>query len=191
MRIGTGVLAWCMFVGISSAAIAETLALDHLSFVHFEGASKDFQVPGGSIELTLKQVSPDEWSVRVDPSGLSIPEITYPSGKRAKWSMSSGAAGSLKRGPSGFDLEIDVVASIKVAGSKGLTTFPLHFTSKSTSSTRGKVEASRQGVPLDPASGYVQLVASAVNGDFAPTAPGKPFYVVLSGQITGLSAKVR
>lgn len=84
MRIGTGILVWCFCAAVASAAVGETLALDHLSFVHFEGASEDFKIPGGSIKLKLRRVSSDEWSVRVDPSDPQILEFMYRSGKRVR-----------------------------------------------------------------------------------------------------------
>ncbi len=43
----------------------------------------------------------------------------------------------------------------------------------------------RQGVRLDPASGYLQLVTAGVNPLHAATAPGNPFFAVLSGRILG------
>jgi hypothetical protein len=61
----------------------------------------------------------------------------------------------------------------------------LTFSTETLSASAKGHTAQRQGVRLDPASGYLQLVTAGVNPTHAATAPGEPFYAVLSGRILG------
>ncbi len=172
----------------SNAASAQTLTLDNLSFVHFDGSSQDFQIPSGTVDLSIQSAGPNQWTIQVSPGNVDIPAFAYPSGKQATWGLASLATGTAKRKGKSVDIDVDVVASITVSGEGTPAQFPLQFTTGTTTASRGSVTVSRTGVPLDTGSGYVQLVASGVNSDRAPTAPGKPFYIVLSGTMSGLPA---
>jgi hypothetical protein len=69
--------------------------------------------------------------------------------------------------------------------------FPLTFSTETATSQADGLVALRSGVRLDPTSGFIQLVAAGVSPAEAPTAPGKPFYAVLSGQILDLPQKLK
>jgi hypothetical protein len=76
-------------------------------------------------------------------------------------------------------------------GTTSAVPFPLTFSTETATSRGDGLVASRSGVRLDPTSGFIQLVAAGVSPAEAPTAPGKPFYAVLSGQILDLPQKLK
>jgi hypothetical protein len=102
-----------------------------------------------------------------------------------RWKLSNFATGSISRTPTGFACTLSAPAVAYVDGATHGIPMTFAFTTEVATSQASGVTASRQGARLDPTSGYVQLVAAGVHAADAETAPGKPFYVVLSGRVLG------
>jgi hypothetical protein len=187
-----------LFVGLAlvlaNDAWAEeaTFSVDSLSFVHFEGDNSSALVPGGGrMTWSLTPASTDSWSVSVRPESFQLPAMTYPSGRRVVWRLSGPATGTLSRSINGIDCVLSAPLVAYVDGSRTGIDFPLTFTTAPVSVRAAGLVAATQGVRLDAASGQLQLVAAGVSPIGAATAPGKPFYVVLSGQLSGLPSGLR
>jgi hypothetical protein len=173
----------------TSPAIAATayLELDGFSFFHFEGASTGGPIPGTRIPIEVTRQGDGVWQIVAAPQNLVLPELVYPSGRRVAWRLSAPAVGTLVRSEGAYRCTLNVPAVAFVDG--GDRGFPMtfQFTTEDASADAAGVTASREGARLDPRSGYLQLVAAGINPMHAASAPGKPFYVVLSGRLTGLS----
>jgi hypothetical protein len=169
-----------------------TLVLDGFSFFFFEGAQQGSPIPSGvAIPLRIAPMATDAWSLAIAPGALTLPPVVYPSGRAVQWALPSAATGTLRRSPAGIQAELDVDAVAYVeGGSPNGIPFSFHFTTERAEAQAGAFSASRTGARIDPKSGYVQLVAAGIHPSDAATAPGKPFYVVLSGAIQGLDAAI-
>jgi hypothetical protein len=160
--------------------------VDSFSFFYFEGAGIGGAISGTRIPIQVTRQSVGSWRIEIAPEDLVLPEMTYPSGKRAVWRLSSPAVGSLDRLDGAYRCDLSVPAVAFVDGGETGIPMTFQFTTESTSAEAAGVIASREGSRLDPRSGQVQLVAAGVNPTHAASAPGKPFYVVLSGRFTGI-----
>jgi hypothetical protein len=166
--------------------------LDNFSFFFFEGANATAVLPAGAeIPFELKQSSATTWTVTVSPAALNVPPVLYPSGKKVRWTLSGPAAGSLTLTEEGGTCRIQAPLVAHPEGADAAIPFPLTFSTGAATSQGDGLVASRTGVRLDPASGFIQLVAAGVSPAGAPTAPGKPFYAVLSGQIIDLPLELK
>jgi hypothetical protein len=164
------------------------LVLDSFSFFLFEGTSQAIQVPSGSeVPVVLEPVGSGRWSIAIPPAALVIPPIRYPSGLSVRWTLSAPATGELvlSGGTASCSIRAPLVAHVE---GRGEVPFPLSFTTEAATSSAGGLTAAVEGSRFDPASGSLQLVAAGVNPTHAKTAPGKPFYVVLSGRVVNLPA---
>ena len=176
----------------ASAHAGPKLVLDSFSHFLFEGANATAMLPSGvEIPLELKQVSPTSWSITVPPLTLNVPPVRYPSGKSVRWTLSRPATGSLTVTKEGGSCRIDAPLVAHPEGMDVAIPFSLTFTTETATSEGDGVVASRTGVRLDPASGFLQLVAAGFSPSGALTAPGKPFYAVLSGQILDLPQELK
>jgi len=173
---------------VSASALAQanaTLELDGLSALYFEGADVGSMIPATSVPLEITPSGPNAWDLRVRATDFSLPQIVYPSGKSVEWKLSGDATGALST--SGGELVCQLVAPAVayVDGSSEGIPMTLTFSTETLSASAKGLTAQRQGVRLDPSSGYLQLVTAEVNPLHAATAPGNPFFAVLSGRIVG------
>lgn len=179
------VMAATMFP--ASAGAGPRLVLDAFSFFFFEGDNATAVLPpGAEIPLNMTRSSATSWTVTIPQRALDVPPVRYPSGRSVRWTLSAPAVGqlTLSKGAGSCRIEAPLVAHVE--GTDSSVPFPLTFSTETASSQADGFVASRAGVRLDPASGFLQLVAAGVSPAGAPTAPGKPFYAVLSGQIVDL-----
>jgi len=173
-------------------ARAAEFVTDNLSFFYFEGAKVGETIPAGArVPLKIERRDSGSWQITIDASSVSVPPIRYPSGKTVQWKLGGVASGTLTvwDGKGRADITVPLVAYVD--GSDVGFPFPLTFTTETTVAMASGVTASREGARLDPSSGVIQLVAAGVSPPTAPTAPGKPFYVVVSGQIIDLPEGLR
>lgn len=176
----------------ASAGAGPRLVLDGFSFFFFEGANETAILPAGAeIPLELTQSSATTWTITIPQGSLDVPPVRYPSGRSVRWTLSAPAAGQLTLTNGGGSCRIEAPLVAHVEGMNSSVPFPLTFSTENASSQGDGLVASRTGVRLDPASGFLQLVAAGVSPEDAPTAPGKPFYAVLSGQIVDLPQQLR
>jgi len=179
------VLAVAMFP--ASAGAGPRLVLDAFSFFFFEGDNATAVLPpGAEIPLTMTRSSATSWTVTIPQRALDVPPVRYPSGRSVRWTLSAPAVGQLTLADGGGRCSIEAPLVANVEGTDTSVPFPLTFSTETALSRADGFVASRTGVRLDPASGFLQLVAGGVSPDGAPTAPGKPFYAVVSGQIVDL-----
>jgi hypothetical protein len=162
------------------------LELDGFSFFFFEGAQVGAQLPGASVPISVTPAGKGRWTLSVDAADLKLPEVVYPSGRRVQWRLGGPATGEVVKSGGTFVATLQAPALAYVDGASDGISMALSFSTETANATAAGLTASRQGVPLDPASGYLQLVAAGVNPSHAATAPGKPFYAVLSGRIVGV-----
>lgn len=185
--IAAGALLASLLSTPTAVASDAVLVLDTFSVFRFEGTTASAMLPvGGRIPLNLAREAEGSWSVRIAASAFDFPPVTYPSGKSVKWRLSSDATGQLTNAAGGARLDLSAPLVAYVDGASRGIPFPMSFTTESSSAARAGVSASVRGVKVDAASGFVQLVATGISPDGAATAPGKPFYAILSGQISGL-----
>lgn len=186
------VMTSCMTLGLlgfsAASALAQanaTLEIDGLSALYFEGAEVGSMIPSTSVPLEITRTGPNAWDLVVRAADFALPEIVYPSGKRVAWKLSADATGALST--SGGELVCQLVAPAiaYVDGSTDGIPMTLTFSTETLEASAKGLRAQRQGVRLDPSSGYLQLVTAAVNPLHAATAPGNPFFAVLSGRIVG------
>lgn len=171
----------------ANEVVAGELVLDGFSFVHLEGAVSDVPLPSGTrVPLRFEKVRPGEWRVRVPGAALIVPPVRYPSGKLVHFRADRDGLGSLRIDRSGGHMEVSVTLVARLADGGGPARIPLTFRTGTASYRGPEGMTAREGARLDLASGYVQLVAAGVNVRRAATAPGAPFYAVLSGRIEGI-----
>jgi hypothetical protein len=176
----------------ASAAAGPRLVLDAFSFSFFEGDNATAVLPSGAeIPLELMQASATSWTVTIPQGALDVPPVRYPSGRSVRWTLSGPALGQLTLTDQGGSCRIEAPLVAHVEGGDSSVPFPLTFSTETASSQGDGLVASRTGVRLDSASGFIQLVAAGVSPEGAPTAPGKPFYAVLSGQILDLPQELK
>jgi hypothetical protein len=161
------------------------LELDNLSAFYFEGANVGAMIPTTRVPIELTKSSANSWDLRVRAADFSLPEIIYPSGKRVAWKLSADATGMLTASGAELVGQLTAPAIAYVDGDDNGISMTLTFSTETLSASAKGLTAERQGVRLDPASGYLQLVAAEVNPLHAATAPGNPFFAVLSGRIVG------
>jgi len=184
------VLAGAIFP--ASAGAGPRLVLDAFSFFFFEGDNATAVLPSGAeVPLELTQSSPTSWTLSIPQGALDVPPVRYPSGRSVRWTLSAPAVGQLTLTDQGGSCRIEAPLVAHVVGENSSVPFPLTFSTETATSQADGLVASRSGVRLDPASGFIQLVAAGVSPAEAPTAPGKPFYAVLSGQILDLPQKLK
>ncbi len=177
---------------LPSTVLADSrLVLDHFSFFLYQGSQTVGLLPAGAdIPIKFSKVTENQWTFSVQPSQLDFPEMTFPSGRVVKWRLSSLATGVVTVGPSGISCQLSAPLAAYVDGSSDAFPFPLTFTTESSSSSNNGMTATQTGIRLDPQSGFLQLVATGVSPETAPTAPGEPFYVVASGRVLGLPTEI-
>lgn len=187
-RFRTARLAALTLCLISTSALAQTkaaLELDGFSVLYFEGAAVGSMIPGATVPIEITKSGPAEWFLRVAAADFALPEIQYPSGKRVLWKLTSDATGGLSVSGAEVVCQLTAAAIAHVDGDPNGIPMTLTFSTETLSASAKGHTAQRQGVRLDPASGYLQLVTAGVNPTHAATAPGEPFYAVLSGRILG------
>lgn len=170
-----------------SAAAGPRLVLDVFSFFFFEGENAAAVLPSGAeIPLELTQSSPTTWTVTIPQGALDVPPVLYPSGLSVRWTLSGAAVGQLTLTSGGGSCSIEAPLVAHVEGTDSSVPFPLTFSTETVTSEGDGAVVSETGVRLDPASGFMQLVAAGVSPEGALTAPGKPFYAILSGLMIDL-----
>ena len=170
-----------------SAVASPRLVLDTFSFFFFEGENASAVLPSGAeIPLQLTQSSATSWKITIPQGSLNVPPVRYPSGLNVRWTLSAPAVGQLTLTKEGGSCKIEAPLVAHVEGRSSSVPFPLTFSTETATSEADGLVASRKGARLEPASGFLQLVAAGISPEGAPTAPGKPFYAVLSGQIVDL-----
>ena len=185
-RLGMGAASALALLGgpLSASAGPSRLVLDAFSFFLYEGSEIAVVLPAGAVvPLELERAGANRWTLRIDPAGLDVPPVRYPSGRSVAWKLARPATGELTVSGGAASCRIDAPLVAYVDGAAQGVPFPLAFSTESAQSQAESLVASAQGVKLDLASGALQLVAAGVSPADAPTAPGKPFYVILSGQI--------
>lgn len=162
------------------------LALDSLSFFAYAGSDKSAFLPSGAaIPLEILRVSDTQWRITIPANSFAFPPVQFPSGIRVEWRLSADAKGFCTVVSGSASCVID--APLEARPENGdPTPFPMRFSTQRAQATSDGVVAARDGAALDLTSGYLQLVAAGVSPAGAPTAPGKPFYAVLSGRIGSL-----
>ena len=103
-----------------------------------------------------------------------------------RWTLSGPAVGQLTLTDEGGICSIEAPLVAHVEGADTSVPFPLSFSTGTVTSQGDGSVVSQTGVRLDPASGFLQLVAAGVSPEGALTAPGKPFYAILSGLMIDL-----
>lgn len=186
------VIAIALLVWIPHASGAAELVLDGLSFFAFEGSGKSAPLPAGTvIPIEATRDGAGGWHLAIAASNLSLPPVTYPSGRSVTWKLSGDARGTLTVSGEEASLVLSAPLVAHVDGALDGIPFPMTFRTGMATASAAGVTASREGAKLDLRSGYVQLVAAGVNPRDAATAPGKPFYAVLSGQVRGLPTDLK
>ena len=170
-----------------AVAAAAFFELDGFSFFYFEGAKVGGAISTTRVPVEATPEGPGVWRIEIAPENFVLPEIAYPSGKRAVWRLSAPAVGRLERSEGSYRCVLNVPALAFVDGRETGIPMTFEFTTEAASAQAAGVVASREGSRIDPRSGQVQLVAAGVNPTHAASAPGKPFYVVLSGRFTGIA----
>lgn len=192
---GWPVVVVCVLVAglaISSRARAAevTFVLDGLSFFAYEGADASALLPAGAqIAASVVAETQGAWRITIPAASLeALPPVRYPSGRTVRWRLGAAATGVLRLQSDGtVSASIDApLVAYTDDGAEGAP-FPLRFTTGAAASRAGGEVAATDGMRLDPRSGAIQLVATGVSPAEAATAPGKPFYAVLSGQLRGVS----
>jgi hypothetical protein len=169
------------------AQVTASLELDSLSAFYFEGAGVGAMIPSVTVPIEIRKVTASTWDLRVRAADFVLPEIVYPSRKRVAWKLAADATGAFAVSGSEVVCQLTAPAIAYVDGSASGIPMTLTFSTEALSASAKGFTAQRQGVRLDPASGYLQLVTASVNPLHAATAPGNPFFAVLSGRIVGFS----
>jgi hypothetical protein len=182
---------WAIFETMclgNASALAEaipTLKLDAMSVLYFEGASTGSMIPSTDVPISIWKGAPDEWSLRIARDQFHLPEVVYPSGRRVRWELRSDARGVCRLDGPSLACQLVAPGDAFVQGNSGSIPMTLTFTTETLSASSNGLTTERQGVRLDPTTGYLQLVTVGVNPLHATTAPGSPFFAVLSGRIVG------
>jgi hypothetical protein len=185
------VVALC-FVVLAGAATAEpTWKIDEFSYFHVPGSRILQQMRQGAVPLEISPMEPGRWLVRLPKDRMGPSRLTA-SGFDLSVSVSDDGAGVFVR-EDGV-LHGSLTVKLRVTGAIGgrPVDMPIAFsltTRHAETAVSGDI-AALDGVPLDPASGHVQLVAVGVSPAGSPTA-GEPYYVVLSGRIEDLPAAMQ
>lgn len=170
--------------GKAQPLIQVDFLLDEFSFFYFEGKHVGGALPAGHrIPMTLAEKRPGSWEVTIEPGALALPPLAFPSGLSVEWRLPEPATGAVEITRDGIVWKITAPLRAYVGGATEGIEFPLRFTTEIASSTGDGLRALRRGKRLDQRSGHLQLVAAGVSPGDAATAPGKPFYVVLSGRL--------
>lgn len=176
------------FAGVRNAAAATAFfEIDSFSFFYFEGAKVGGAISPTRVPIEATPEGPGAWRIEVAPESFVLPELLYPSGKRVLWRLSASASGRLDHTEGVYRCVLNVPAVAFVEGRETGIPMSFEFTTETASAQAAGVVASREGSRIDPRSGQVQLVAAGVNPTHAASAPGKPFYAVLSGRFTGIA----
>lgn len=169
----------------SDLAVAEPpnalLSLDSLSFVA-NALDNGEQIPIGSIPVRVESQSGNSWALSIDPADVQIPPVTFNNGERMTWTLMERASGSASFVNGIADVTLSARFLAKSLDSTRSAEHQLSFTTRTAETTRDDLEVNREGVPLDRASGYVQLVAAAADPPGSEHAI--PFFVVLSARFT-------
>lgn len=193
VTVVVGLLLAIQSFGSGTAVAGEPrLVLDGLSFFAFEGADASALIPGEtSIPVRIEPGRSGVWEILIPADRFEVPPIRYPSGRSVRWKLADAARGTLTSTESGLMCTIHAPLIAHLDGAPDGVSFPLTFTTERSSRAAGTLVASREGVRLDPKSGYVQLVATGLNPLHADTAPGSPFTAVLSGRFLDLPQSMR
>lgn len=167
---------------VSSAETPNALlTLDSLSFVA-NALDNGEQIPLSGIPVRVESQSGNSWLLYIEPADVDLPPVTFNNGERVKWTLMERAVGTATFVNGQADVTISARFLAQSLDSSREVQHSLSFTTRVTQTERGDLEVEREGVPLDPSSGYVQLVASA--SDPPRSEHGIPFFVVLSGRFS-------
>ncbi len=185
-NIWVGAVIAVFLFGDGALAVPAELELDSLSFFYFEGAQVGNGLPPATIPLEVEKSATGGWTIRVPAAAFLMPPVTYPSGLRVDWRLTSDATGTISGVGGALRCQLSAPAMAYVDGAKTGIPWSFEFTTETSGASAQGLTATRQGARLDPTSGYLQLVATGVHAMNAATAPGMPYYAVLSGRIVGV-----
>jgi hypothetical protein len=168
-------------VSADSTNAISHLVLDTFSFFRVEGAEISGEVPIVSIPVRLSQASPSNWNIHIAPADFSLPIVEFADGSRVKWSLVSPASGQISFSSNSGVFELSGKFEAKSTNSSRAAIHDLSFTTGTSSLVLGPREVSRQGIPLDRRSGYLQMVATS--SDPPGSSHGSLFYIVISGRL--------
>jgi hypothetical protein len=176
----------CLVSARVLAGDAAFLELDGLSALYFESESVGSMIPASRIPIEVRAAAAGEWDLRIAQSDFQLPEIRYPSGARVLWRLRSDAHGICRADGPTRVCQLVAPGEAFVEGRPAGIPMTLTFSTEELTASGAGRTARREGVRLEPTSGYLQLVAVGINPPHAATAPGSPFFAVLSGRIVGV-----
>ena len=180
LAIGIGLV---MDVRAASGANS-SLCIDGLSFLFSEELESGGPIPTVCVPVQISG-GRDQWSIEIQSADFSLPSVTLPTGAVVKWSLVESAIGAIVATSS-------TSASVEISGeflAQNQTSMlsarhQLAFSTGESTAVGISSATSREGIPLDRDSGYLNLVAAAKDPPGAEQAI--PFFVVISGTLTEL-----
>lgn len=170
-------------------ASAGELALDSLSFIHFPGSQFTAQLPAGfSLPIAITEKREGVWNLRVDASAIPGYATTAPDGSTVGIALNPDSGGECVE--TGGALSCRLLMVVVVVGRKSPKPMyvPVSLTTEMAGKSSAVTTAAREGARLDAASGFLQLAGvGEAPAEWGPLS-GEPFYVVLSGVLSGLPA---
>jgi hypothetical protein len=174
----------CIVVLLASSAkaIDTVIRLDGLSAFFIPGGGQTAVPSGSTIPISLWKRREGTWALRAPASRMATRQVAA-AGLSLNVRLEHDANGECVLDGPTFTCRLFTVFVVRETGREEFVRVPLQFTSEPTGKSIGHVEAALQGAPLNPDTGYLQLVAVGELPIESPISPGQPFYVVLSGQL--------
>lgn len=178
---------------LGSSSIAQSnWKLDSFSFFEVPSAGITYQMRQGEIPLQISPSGAGRWTVRLPKSAMGPRGLRSSSVQASVELVDDGVGelvleGSVVRGS--LTLKLQVTGSID--GRAVNLPVVISLTTGHAEKLAGTELAAIDGVPLDPSSGQIQLVAVGINPAGLGPISGRPYYVVLSGRVENLPADMR
>ena len=179
------ILALLTGLSLAGHASAADWQMDLFSYFRFVDQGRAQQIDGGIVPVEIGSGMLGSWSLSIRAAKVKLDPIVVSPEEILDLALASDGAGelSIKNGEiHGF---LTLTLAIRRRGYDEGVLLPLRFTTE-TAVSQLRPGTSIRGEPLDPGSGFVQLVAVAEEPWSPPPLLGKSFEVVLSGRLIGL-----
>ena len=188
MRCKAFALIGFLFLAAGSPpSLAETsnayFHVDSFSFFFAESVQAGGMIPTISIPIRLTQVSDSSWTISIEAGDFSLAPITLPNNTRVQWTLLSQATGQVELSAKKGSVSIAGRFKARSLDSTRQAVYDLSLTTGTARASVGSTNVSREGYAMDRSSGYLQIVAAAV--DPPGSEHGIPFFAVIGGRLVG------
>jgi hypothetical protein len=178
-------LALLVVVVLGAPARSADWQMDLFSYFRFVDQGTAQQIAGGTIPVEVGTDLFGTWTLSIPATRVTFAPIVVSPEEILDLSLASNGSGQLSVVEGEVHATLNLALAIKRRGYGDAVLLPLRFTTATAVSSL-RPGTSIRGAPLDPGSGFVQLVAVAEEPWSRPPLVGRSFEVVLSGRLMHL-----